>query len=122
MRADEIRNDDRGWTYNLALFRVVFLAGLLPFAIDNANWMARILPTIPPALWEPVSFYRYLPLELLGHAGLAHALALVNLGLIVMALLGIFTRASLAGATVLSLYLFGLPQNMGKIQIGRAHV
>jgi predicted DCC family thiol-disulfide oxidoreductase YuxK len=115
MRADEIRNDDRGWTYNLALFRVFFLAGLLPLAIDNANWMARLLPTISPGLWDPVSFYRYLPLELLGNAGLAHALALVNVGLIVMGLLGIFTRASLAGATVLSLYLFGLPQNMGKL-------
>lgn len=117
MGADGIQNDDRGWTYNLALFRVVFLATtVLPFAIYNANWMERILPVIPPNMWEPISFYRYLPLELLSNAGLAHALARVNVGLIVMALLGIFTRASLAGATVLSLYLFGLPQNLAKIE------
>src|SRR5271155_5510398 len=39
-KADEIATDDLGWTANLAIFRVVFLAvAVLPFAYAVLQWI-----------------------------------------------------------------------------------
>jgi len=114
--ADEVRTDDRGWTYNLAIFRIVFLAMVaLPFALHVVRWTARVMPELPPDVWVPISFYQLVPMNLLRNASLAHALAVLDLVLIVLALLGIWTRWTLGLATVVSVYVFGLIQNQGKV-------
>lgn len=115
-QADEIATDDFGWTANLAIFRVVFLAAVaLPFACDVLRWTELVMPSIPAEVWVPVAFYRHIPFNFLVNAALAHAIALADVALIVMALAGLFTRTSLTLATILSLYLFGLPENLGKV-------
>src|SRR3984957_19026761 len=115
-QADEIATDDFGWTANLAIFRVVFLAAVaLPFACDVLRWTELVMPSIPAEVWVPVAFYRHIPFDLLVNAALAHAVAVADVALIAMALAGLFTRTSLTLATILSLYLFGLPENLGKV-------
>jgi predicted DCC family thiol-disulfide oxidoreductase YuxK len=116
VRADSLATDDRGWTCNLAIVRVVFLGGIaLPFAWLIVRWVERIMPGLPPEAWRPVSFYAFLPLDVVRDARIAHALALADLVLIGLATLGVFTRWTLGLATVVSLYVFGLGQNQGKI-------
>ena len=115
-QADEIATDDFGWTANLAIFRVVFLAAVaLPFSCDVLRWTELVMPSIPAEVWVPVAFYRHIPFNFLVNAALAHAIALADVALIAMALAGLFTRTSLTLATILSLYLFGLPENLGKV-------
>jgi len=83
MKADRVANDARGWTANLALFRVVFVAGVaLPAALHALTW-----PTAFPFPW----------------------LALADVALLGLALLGALTRWSLAGAAAISLVLATLP-------------
>jgi len=115
-KADEIATDDLGWTANLAIFRVVFLAvAVLPFAYAVLQWIELVMPSLPPEVWVPTSFYRHIPYYVLTNAELARAIAVADLGLIAVALVGFFTRTALALSTVLSLYLFGLPENLGKV-------
>lgn len=115
-KADEIATDDFGWSANLAIFRVVFLAvAVLPFAYHVLRWTALQMPYLPAEAWVPISFYRHIPYYVLTNAELAHAMALSDLCLIAVALLGFFTRTALGLATLLSLYLFGLPENLGKV-------
>jgi predicted DCC family thiol-disulfide oxidoreductase YuxK len=115
-QADETATDDFGWTANLAIFRVVFLAiVVLPFAYDVLRWTQLVMPSLPAEVWAPISFYRHIPYYLLANAQLAHAMAVADLGLIALALVGFFTRMTLALATVLSLYVFGLPENLGSV-------
>jgi len=115
-QADERHNTDRGWTFNLALFRIVFLGFVaLPFARGMVWWTAYGMPLLPPTVWEPISFYRYLPLAVVTDAHLAHSLAVANVVLIGLALFGVSTRWALSLATVLSLYVFGLIENQGKV-------
>ncbi len=115
-KADELQNDDRGWAYNLAIFRLVFLGGaVLPFALVALRWTAYQLPQLPRDTWKPISFYRYLPFDLIANAALSHALAIINVVLVVLGLLGVWTRVTLGLATITSLYVFGLMQNQGKV-------
>ena len=116
VQADEVRTDDHGWALNLAIFRVVFLAAAaLPTAVAMLRWAVRVLPDLPREVWVPISFYRYLPFDFVASSSVASALAAVNIGLIGLGILGVRTRASLALAAVVSLYVFGLPQNQGKV-------
>jgi len=110
-QADERANSDRGWTYNLALFGFV----VFPGARGMVSWTQYGMPLLPQDVWEPISFYRYLPIAVVTNASLAHALAVANVVLIGMALLGMCTRWTLSLATVLSLYVFGLIENQGKV-------
>ena len=76
-KADELHNDDRGWAYNLAIFRLVYLGVVvLPFALGVVRWTAEQMPQLPRDAWVPISFYRYLPYELIANATLGHALAI----------------------------------------------
>ena len=114
--SDERSTNGRGWSVNLDIFRIVFLGcAVLPWALNNLAWIERILPGLPSTAWYPISFYRVLPIAVLTNVGLAKTLALVNLACIVLGLIGFFTRTSIGCATLLSLYLFGLAENQGKI-------
>ena len=116
IRRDEVETDARGWTVNLAVFRVVLLAAIaLPFAWRTLQWTERVLPDLPRDAWRPVSFYAWLPLDVLADARLARWLVLADLATLVLALVGVLTRWTCAAAALLSLYVFGLAQNQGKI-------
>lgn len=116
VKADEIATDDFGWAANLAIFRIVFLAvAVLPFSYEVLRWTELVMPSLPREVWAPTSFYRHIPYYVLANAEWAHAMALADLGLIALALVGFFTRTTLALATVFSFYLFGLPENLGKV-------
>jgi predicted DCC family thiol-disulfide oxidoreductase YuxK len=115
-RADEVMNDERGWAFNLALFRIIFLYfAVLPFAMGVLRWTEYVMPVLPATVWVPISFYRYLPFHVVSDSGLAYWLAVVNVAVIIMGILGVFTRYSLAVATLLSVYVFGLIENQGKV-------
>ncbi len=88
---------------------------VLPWALTNLAWIESILPGLPSVAWSPISFYRFLPLAVLTNVGLAKTLAVGNLVCIVLGLVGLHTRKAIACATLLSLHLFGLPENLGKI-------
>ena len=114
--ADERATDERGWSFNLAIFRIVFLfAGALPWAVRNFVWAGKILAGIPRNVWVPVSFYQWISYSLLSNIALVKVLAIFNIALIVLGIVGFYTRASIGLATILSLYLFGLMENLGKI-------
>ena len=115
LAADEAATDNVGWAANLAIFRMVYLyAAIVPALVAMLHWIVNTMPTIPVESWQPVSFYQLIPLEVVRNVGFAHALALIDLFLIVLGLLGFCTRATLTLATILSLYVFGLTQNQGK--------
>ncbi|HXW14236.1 MAG TPA: DCC1-like thiol-disulfide oxidoreductase family protein [Terriglobia bacterium] len=115
-QADEVLASSRDWTVNLAIFRIVFLScGALPSALTFLSWTKNILPGITPEMWAPVSFYRLLPIGLIGNLELAQLLAVADLVLIVLGIVGFWTRSSIGLATLISLYGFGLKQNLGKI-------
>ena len=114
--ADELATDGRGWSVNLDIFRVVFLsAASFTWAIRNLSWIIAVMPGLPRSAWSPVSFYRVVPFSLLTNASFAEMLAIANLLFIVLGIIGWRTRWSICGATLLSLYLFGLTENQGKI-------
>jgi predicted DCC family thiol-disulfide oxidoreductase YuxK len=114
--SDEIQNGARGWTVNLAIFRIIFLSfAVLPSALWMFDWTERILPGLRSGLWVPISFYRLLPLGLLSNVAFARALALTNVLLVVLGLIGFCTRTAIGLATLLSLYLFGLTENQGMV-------
>jgi predicted DCC family thiol-disulfide oxidoreductase YuxK len=114
--SDEVLNDARGWTTNLAIFRIIFLGfAVLPSALWLLDWTEKILPGLPRGLWVPISFYRLLPYGLLSNVALARALALANILLVVLGLIGFCTRSTIGLATLLSLYLFGLAENQGMV-------
>jgi predicted DCC family thiol-disulfide oxidoreductase YuxK len=114
--ADELATDGRGWSVNLDIFRVVFLsAASFTWAIRNLSWIVSVMPGLPGSAWSPVSFYRVVPFALLTNASFAETLAIANLLCIVLGIIGWRTRWSICGATLLSLYLFGLTENQGKI-------
>ena len=115
-KADEIATDDFGWTANLAIFRIAFLSAIaLPFAWDVLRWTELVMPSLPAEVWIPTAFYHHIPLNWLVNAAIAHALAEADVALIAIAIAGLFTRTTLTLATLLSLYLFGLPENLGKV-------
>jgi predicted DCC family thiol-disulfide oxidoreductase YuxK len=115
-RLDEILNDARGWTANLAIFRIIYLGfAVLPSDLWLLDWTERILPGLHRGLWVPISFYRLLPFGLLSNVALARALALANILLVVMGLIGFCTRSAIGLATLISLYLFGLTENHGMV-------
>jgi hypothetical protein len=115
-RSDEILNGARGWTANLAIFRIIFLSlAVLPSALWMLDWTDRILPGLRSGRWVPISFYRLLPLGLLSNVPFARALALTNVLLVVLGLIGFCIRTAIGLATLLSLYLFGLPENQGMV-------
>lgn len=106
----------RGWTFNLALFRVVFLsAAVVPFGYETLQWTREVMPTLQPDLWRPISFYQYLPIGILTNSALAQGLAVTNLVAVGFGIIGLYTRTVLTVATCLSLYVFGLTQNLGKV-------
>lgn len=83
LRADRAANDPHGWAADFALFRVLFVAGVaLPAALQALRGTTG--PTMP---W----------------------LALADVVLLELALLGALTRWSLTGAAALSLALSALP-------------
>jgi predicted DCC family thiol-disulfide oxidoreductase YuxK len=116
LKADEVLNDSRGWAINLAVFRIVFLYfAVLPRASRFLRWTVSILPGYSRDMWVPVSFYRLLPIGLLANVKIAHWLAVANLVLIVLGIVGFWTRRSIGLATLISLYGFGLMENFGKV-------
>jgi hypothetical protein len=116
LRADAAATGDGGWAWNLAIFRLVFLGAVaLPFAAGAVRWTARVMPGLPREAWAPVSFFAWLPPEVLTDTRLAWWVAVANLALIGLGLLGAFTRWTLGAAALLSLYAFGLMQNLGKV-------
>ena len=116
LQADETATGDAGWAANLAIFRVVYLCtAILPVAFNTVRWTRNTMPLFPVRAWQPVSFYQWIPDELLRNVGLAHGLAWLDLCLLTIGLLGFCTRPTLGVAAILSTYLFGLPQNFGKI-------
>ena len=83
LRADRAANDPHGWAADFALFRVLFVAGVaLPAALQALRGTTG--PTMP---W----------------------LALADVVLLELALLGALTRWSLTGAAAFSLALSALP-------------
>ena len=113
---DQEATDAAGWAFNLAVFRIVYLtAGVLPLAIDTFQWTRHALPGLHPVLWQPVSFFRWLPLSVIADPGLGQALAAILVGLVVLGALGVRTRFVLGLATVVALYVLGLSQNLGKV-------
>ncbi|HJQ84672.1 MAG TPA: HTTM domain-containing protein [Candidatus Binatia bacterium] len=116
LRADEVATGERGWALDLALFRVVLLGAVVaPFAWRALQWTSRIMPGLPRDAWVPISFFAWLPIDLVADARLAWWLALANLVLVLLALAGVRTRLTLGAATILSLYVFGLMENTGKV-------
>lgn len=116
LRVDSVLTDDRGWAFNLAIFRIVFLVGgALPVALAVLRWSLWILPGLPRSVWHPVSFYALLPIDLLANPLLAQTLALACVVLILLGAVGLFTRWTLGLAAVVSLYVIGLPMNQGKV-------
>jgi predicted DCC family thiol-disulfide oxidoreductase YuxK len=116
LKADEVLNDSRGWAINLAVFRIVFLCFcVLPRATRFLRWTVNILPGYSRDMWVPVSFYRLLPVGLLANVEIAHWLAVANLALIVLGIVGFWTRSSIGLASLISLYGFGLMENFGKV-------
>ena len=114
--ADAVVASDRDWTVDLALFRLVFLGGIaLPFAWRALRWTQAVMPDLPRDAWVPISFFALIPPSVLANAELAWWLAAVDCGLIVLAFFGVLTRWTLATATLLSLYVFGLTNNLGKV-------
>jgi hypothetical protein len=85
LKADEVLNNARGWTINLAIFRIIILSfGVLPWALLFLDWTQKNLPGISPEMWVPISFYRLLPVGFLGNVGFAHGLALADVVLITL--------------------------------------
>ena len=83
LTSHRVATDARGWAANLAPFRVVFVAGVaLPAALHALTWTTAF-----PFPW----------------------LALADVALLGLALLGVLTRWSLAGAAAISLVLAALP-------------
>jgi hypothetical protein len=83
--ADETATDDIGWTANLAVFRIAFLAlAALPFGFRLLSWTIVMMPSIPAGGWVPISFYRYVPLAILSNAKLAEVLIIADLVLLVL--------------------------------------
>jgi predicted DCC family thiol-disulfide oxidoreductase YuxK len=116
LTGDEFQTSGQGWSFNLAIFRVVFLIGVaLPWAVRNIRWLETILPGLGQELWLPVSFYRLLPFQLVTNLPLDLTLAVVNILLIGFGIFGFWARPALALGTALSLYLFGIGQNFGKV-------
>jgi hypothetical protein len=115
-RADERATDAAGWALNLAIFRIAYLSlGVLPLAVDTWRWTRRALPGLHPDLWVRVSFFRSLPLSLTTDAVLGQALAVVLIALVTLGVLGYRTSLVLGLATVVALFVLGLPQNQGKV-------
>src|SRR5262245_36919981 len=115
-RLDEQATDAAGWALNLAVFRIVYLtAGVLPLAIDTFQWTRHSVPGLHPVLWQPVSFFRWLPLGVIADPELGQALAAILAGLVVLGALGVRTRLVLGLPTVVPLYVLGLSQNLGKV-------
>jgi hypothetical protein len=121
-RSDEILTTPRDWAFNLATFRIVFLLfGAMPLALDFLRWTHTTLPGVAPDMWIPLSFYRFLPTGLLGNVALGRVLAVSDIVLIVLGIVGYRTRSSIALATFISLYGFGLAGNLGHLD-HRHHV
>jgi len=113
-RSDEILTTPRNWAVNLAIFRIVFLIfGALPLALDFLRWTHTVLPGVAPDMWILFSFYRFLPIGLLGNVALGRVLAVADIVLIVFGIVGYRTRSSIALATLVSLYGFGLTGTLG---------
>lgn len=113
---DQHLTSPRGWTFNLAIFRVVFLGFVaLPWALRCFHWAVNVLPNLPDTVWKPISFYRLIPLDVLHNIGLVRTLCLINIIFIALGLIGFRTRFSTGLASLLSLYLFGLMENQGKV-------
>jgi hypothetical protein len=113
-RSDEILTTPRNWGVNLAIFRVVFLVfGAMPLALDFLRWTRTILPGVAPDTWIPYSFYRCLPISLLGNVALGRVLAVADIVLILFGIVGYRTRSSIALAMLISLYGFGLTGTLG---------
>ena len=114
--ADEAATNERDWAFDLAVFRIVFLGlAVLPFAWRALGWTATVLPGLSGTVWAPVSFFAWLPAGILHDARLAWWLALANVVCVGLGLAGVRTGATLGAATVLSLYVFGLMENAGKV-------
>jgi predicted DCC family thiol-disulfide oxidoreductase YuxK len=116
LKADRIVTTPRGWTANLAIFRIVYLCfGALPCALKFLSWTQKILPGISPEMWHPISFYHLLPISLLGNIEFDRLLAVADVLFIVLGIVGFWTRLSIGLATLVSLYGFGLMQDLGEV-------
>src|SRR5579862_4620768 len=123
LRSDETANDARGWAINLAIFRIVFLTfGALRWALIFLEWTEKILPGISREMWVPVSFFRMFPVGFLGNVAVARGVAVADILFIILGIAGYWTRASIAIATLTSLYGFGLMQNLGKVDHDSYHL
>ena len=53
------------------------------------------MPLLPRDAWKSISFYAYLPFDLIANAPLGHALTIINVVLVPLGLLGVDTRLTL---------------------------
>jgi hypothetical protein len=89
LAADESATSALGWSCNFAIFRIPFLtAAVLPWAIHILSWTDRIFAGLPRELWAPVWFYGF-PLEVLANVTFGRTLAIVNVLLIVVGIIGL---------------------------------
>lgn len=98
--------------WNLAIFRAVFLAGIL-LTFDKANilWFSR-LPSeliIPPVGWKHILLY--LPIN----PAVADFVCMVFMIACFCALVGFFTRYALWVSVFSGIYVLGIPQFFGKV-------
>lgn len=96
---------------DLAVGRIVLFAGLFVLyrGLDTSAWAQ-----VSPIFWAPEGFFRLLGLRPLPAPVLA-VLDLLWKVCLLLAAIGLRTRAAMAGAFVLGFYLLGLPHNFGKI-------
>jgi hypothetical protein len=105
-----------GWALNLAIFRVILCAGVaLPFVAGVRYWCATTLPHVSPDAWTMISGYQFLPRGLVTNPTIALALTYVDIAALLLALVGFRTRTALTVAALVSAYVFGLKQNLGKV-------
>ena len=98
--------------WNLAIFRAVFLAGIL-LTFDKANilWFSR-LPSeliIPPVGWKHILLY--LPIN----PAVADFGCMVFMIACFCALIGFFTRYALWVSVFSGIYVLGIPEFFGKV-------
>jgi hypothetical protein len=96
---------------DLAVSRVLFYAGLLAFywSEDFSGW-----GTVSREFWMPIPVFEAFGLRPLSSEGLVMAQTLWRVALALSAV-GLFSRVSMAAASVLGFYLLGLPHNFGHV-------
>ncbi|MEO6436097.1 MAG: DCC1-like thiol-disulfide oxidoreductase family protein [Tepidisphaeraceae bacterium] len=95
---------------DLGFSRLLFFALVLAF---HLRLDVSALADAPGQMWWPTGMFKHLHLGVAGYDTLAILQAVWKVSL-VLACIGLFTRASVLTAAILGAYLLGLPHNFGK--------